>query len=260
VALTARDAYDATGAAWEAGPGLVYNRLAEVIVAAAPVALEDRTVADLGAGTGAASRAIAAAGGTPVAVDAARGMLAAGAGTRAHAVQADIRSLPFRDGAFGGVVAAFSLNHVADTAAALREAARVVESGGPLVASSYAEEDAHPVRGAVETALGEAGWEPEPWQAELRTGPVARLSTADRCAAVAAAAGLSAQVRAVHVPFPGLRSPDLVAWRLGMAQHAPFVAGLTPPAADRLRRRALELLGDDPPPLIRSILIIAALA
>ena len=76
VTATLAGAYSATGAAWEEGPGRVYNRLAEVLVEHSPVPVEGRTVLDLGAGTGAASRAIARARGSPVALDLAFGMLA----------------------------------------------------------------------------------------------------------------------------------------------------------------------------------------
>jgi hypothetical protein len=61
----------------------------------------------------------------------------------------------------------------------------------------------------------------------------------------------------VRVPFPELRAEDLVAWRLGMAQHAPFVAGLSPADRDAVRDRAVALLGDAPP-LVRSFLVITA--
>jgi SAM-dependent methyltransferase len=252
-------AYDATGAAWDRGPALVYDRLAEVVVAAAPVAVAGRTVLDIGAGTGAGSRAIAAAGGRPVAVDFAFGMLAAGQKERPPAAQADARALPFADDALGGAVAAFSLNHVPDAAAGLREAARVVGAGGPLVASSYAGDDGHPVKAAVETALAETGWQPPPWAGPLRETAVAGLATVDRCAAAAAAAGLAAEVLALQVPFPELTPGQLVEWRLGMAQHAPYVATLAPAARAAVCARAVELLGR-PPPLVRSILVITAAA
>jgi hypothetical protein len=51
-------AYDATGTAWQQGPGRLYDQLAAVVVDRCP-ALDNRSlVLDLGAGTGAATRAI----------------------------------------------------------------------------------------------------------------------------------------------------------------------------------------------------------
>ncbi len=93
------DAYSATGPLWDAGPGRIYDRLAGVLVDASPISLAGCLVADVGAGTGAASRAIARLGGRPVAVDVASGMLAAGrtrAGrSAAPAAVADACRLPF---------------------------------------------------------------------------------------------------------------------------------------------------------------------
>ena len=50
-------AYSATGAAWQAGPGRIYDRLAEVMLASPPAPLAGQRVLDVGAGTGAATRA-----------------------------------------------------------------------------------------------------------------------------------------------------------------------------------------------------------
>jgi ubiquinone/menaquinone biosynthesis C-methylase UbiE len=252
-------AYSATGRAWETGPGRIYNRLAEVLVGVVPVPLAGRTVLDVGAGTGAATRAVTRAGGRAVASDVAFGMLVAGRRERPPAVQADAVRLPFATGGCGGVVAAFSLNHVPDPATALAECARACSSGSPLVASSYAADDGHPAKDAVTAALADHGYRPEPWSVALHRDVVPLLADPDRCRAVARRAGLEATVHALRVPFPELGPDDLVTWRLGMAQHAPFLAALTPDQRRSVRRRALALLGD-PPPLVRSILVISAVA
>src|SRR3954471_11099665 len=111
---TIADAYSQTGAAWQAGPGAIYDRLATVLVDCRPSDFRGQLVLDLGAGTGAASRAIAAVGGVAVAAAAAYGMLAADRAHRPAAVVADACALPLRDRAVDAVVAAFSLNHLED--------------------------------------------------------------------------------------------------------------------------------------------------
>ena len=247
-------AYSASGAAWQAGPGAIYERLAEVVVGHAPVPLRGRLVLDVGAGTGAASRAIVRAGGVPIALDVAAGMVSLARGT-ARVVVADALALPVWSARVGGVVAAFSISHVPDAAAALREARRVTAPGGPIVASVLAADDAHPAKDAVAAALRCYGWREPGWDGALRA-----LGTPERCVAVARAAGLDAVVHEARVLFPVLGAADLVAWRLGLPQAAPFVAGLQPAARADLARDALCRLGDAWPPLVRSILVIAAVA
>jgi ubiquinone/menaquinone biosynthesis C-methylase UbiE len=251
-------AYDATGASWEYGPGRVYNHLAGVVVGRSPVAMDDRLVLDVGAGTGAASRAIERAAGFPIAVDFAVGVLAATAGDRAPAAVADACALPFADRSVDGVVAAFAINHVATPSAALAEARRVCRPGSPIVASAYAAGDDHPAKRIVEDALRAAGWAPPPWYDALRREAMPRLATPEQAASESAAAGLDADVEQLDVALPWLAAADLVAWRLGLAQHAPFVDQLAVADRDRLRRAALDALGDEPQALVRSIIVIRA--
>lgn len=252
-------AYSATGRAWQRGPGLIYDRLAEVFVSRSPVSLDRCRVLDVGAGTGAASRAALGAGAAAVvAVDAAYGMLAYEAPGRPPAAVGDALALPFRASAFGAAVAAFSLNHLSDPAAGLREMARVTRSGGTILAAAYAADDTHPVKTAVEAALAARGWVAEPWYATLRATALPRLATLDLCAEAAAAAGLDAHVERVLVPFPELDAQDLVAWRLGMPQHAPFLARLPPDDRHAVATDAVTRLGDAAP-LVRSVLVVGAI-
>lgn len=261
MALTASlaAAYSATGGVWQQGPGRIYDRLAEVVVARSPVRLEGARVLDVGAGTGAATRAVLAAGaGAAVAVDAAFGMLAHHAADRPPAAVGDVVALPFADAAFDAAVAAFSLNHLPEPAAGLREMARVARPGGPLLVASYAADDAHPVKAAVEAALSARGWTPDPWYVAMRAHVTAALATVEHGAAAATAAGLDASVEVLHVPFPDLDAHDLVEWRLGLAQHAPFVARLPPAGRDAAAADAVRRLGGHPPTLVRSILVVRA--
>ena len=253
-------AYSATGSAWERGPARIYDRLAEIVVAALPVSLDGAAALDLGAGTGAATRALLAAGaGRVVAVDTATGMLFHNAGGRPPAVAGDARALPFAAGAFDATVAAFSLNHLADPAAGLREAARVTRPGGGLAASAYADDDDHPVKQAVQSALVARGWTPEPWYQALQVDAAPKLATVEAARAAAEAAGLDADVEPARVPFPDLDATALIAWRLGLAQHAPFFDGLpTDAARAAVVEDAAARLGDAWPPLERSVIILRA--
>ena len=253
-------ASSATGRAWQDGPGRIYDRLAEVLVAGSRVALAGARVLDVGAGTGAATRAVLAAGaGSVVAVDAAFGMLAHHAGDRPPAALADIVGLPFADSTFDGAVAAFSLNHLSEPVAGLREMARVTRRGGPLLVASYAVDDGHPVKAIVEATLSARGWTPDPWLVAMRRATAA-LATVEHGTAAAVAAGLDASVEVVHVPFPDLEGRDLVDWRLGLAQHAPFVAQLAPAERHAVTADAVLRLGDHPPSLVRSVLVVRAVS
>jgi SAM-dependent methyltransferase len=256
---TIADAYSQTGAAWQAGPGAIYDRLATVLVDCGPGELRGQLVLDLGAGTGAASRAIAAVGGIPVAVDAAYGMLAADRARRPAAVVGDASALPLRDHAVDAVVAAFSLNHLEDPVAGLREAARVTRPGGALLASAYAEDDTHPAKDAAEAAAREHGWESPAWYPNMKAMAVPKLATVERARAALVGAGLEGDARALRIAFPELGPEQLLAWRFGMAQLAPFVATLTADARAAMVRRARALL-DDTHQLVRSIIVLVARA
>lgn len=253
-------AYSMTGAAWQRGPGPVYDRLAQVVVERSPIPVAGVAALDVGAGTGAASRALLAAGASSVvAVDAAPGMLAFDAARRPSAVVADALALPFADATFDLTIAAFSFNHLAVPEAALREAVRVTRRRGAILVSAYANDDAHPVKRAVEGALAARGWSAPAWYRMVQSHAVPRLATLEGCRRVARGAGVQAQATSIRVPMPDLGAAELVAWRLGMAQHAPFVASL-PSDADReaVAHDATARLGADWPPLERSIVVIRA--
>lgn len=251
-------AYSDTGGAWQQGPGRVYDRLAERLIAISPVPLNGRTILDVGAGTGAATRALRAVGARSVAVDLAAGMLRAIGPVLPPSIVADARSLPLRSGQLDGVVAAFSFNHVPDPERALAEATRVVRAGSPVLVSAYAADDHHPVKTAVDTAAMELGWTPAPWLTELRVSSIPILATIEGARAVAKTAGLGqADVMAIDVAYPDLDVDDLVGWRCGMAQIAPFVARLEPAQRADLRERAKELLGSAPV-LIRHMIVLSA--
>lgn len=211
-------AYEATGAAWRHGPGPIYGRLADVLWDGLTFDLRGWQVLDLGSGTGAASDAARRRGAEVVALDIAAGMLRGRTDLTVPAVVGDAVCLPFRADSFDAALAAFSLNHLVDPAAALREVDRVVRPGGAVVVGAYAEGDGHPVRAAVRAAAAAAGWTPPVWEAVLRASAIPQLATPNRAVRAATSAGIpSAVATCVEVPFPDVSAADLErgdwAWR-----------------------------------------------
>jgi SAM-dependent methyltransferase len=252
----AASAYSSSAAAWQSGPSRLYDRLADRLLDHCPVPLAGALVVDVGAGTGAASHAALRRGGHVIALDVAEGMLRLDRSARPPAAVADALALPLATGSVDVVAAAFSINHLDDPVGAVAEGARVLRPGGVLVASAYASDDTHPAKAAVDAAVREAGWQPPEWLGPAYAN-AAMLATEQQAGAVLAAASLPGRVIREQVAFPELTADDAVAWRLGMAQTAPFVASLSPKARDTLRARALELLGDAPP-VVRSVIVMVA--
>ena len=144
----------------------MYAPLARALVAAAPVPLAGRLVLDLGAGTGVAGRAALAAGARRVVgADLSEGMLRRGRG--GTPVVADAVALPFRDGRFDLVLAAFCLNHLSRVEDGLAEARRV---GAAIAASTFAPGWTHPAKDAADGALRSFGYQPPAWYAALAPG------------------------------------------------------------------------------------------
>jgi SAM-dependent methyltransferase len=250
-------AYSAGAAAWGTGPAAIYGPLAERLVDFSPVPLAGRLVLDLGTGTGLAGRAALAAGARVLAADLSLGMLLVDRARRPAAVVGDARYLPFPDGAFDVVLAAFALNHLDDPAEGARESGRI---GRVLLASTYAADDDHPAKAAVETALTAAGWDRPAWYPEVKAA-MAAWGTVEAATRIVERGGLRPLLVERHeVAYPDLGPDGMVAWRLGLAHAAGFVATLDAAVQERLRRRALELLGPDPPPVVRRVIFLAAAA
>jgi len=227
-------AYEAAAAGWADGPEQVYGPLARALVRAAPVPLAGGRILDLGAGTGLAGRAALAAGaGQVVAADLAGAMLRL-IGPPQRPVAADAAALPFRDGAFDLVVAAFCLNHLSRPGAALAEIRRV---GRGLAASAFASGWTHPAKLAVDGALRPFGFRPPAWYESMKQEADAAAQDPARLADQAAGAGFTGvRVAAITVPT-GLSTPtQLASWRLGLAHYAPFLQSLDP--ARRAVRRS----------------------
>jgi ubiquinone/menaquinone biosynthesis C-methylase UbiE len=250
-----RAAYDGSAAAWASGPERIYARLADALLGCAPVPLAGVRVLDLGAGTGVASRAAAAKGASlVVALDFAAAMLPRGE-SGVTPVVGDGGALPFGDDAFDLVVSAFSLSHFADPLEALTDVRRV--SAGVL-ASAFAADWTHPAKDAVENLLIAFGYHPPAWYQRLKQEGEPAVNDPAKLTQLARAAGFhDVAVHTVSVAT-GARAPaELVSWRLGMAQVAPFVASLS--ADDRAAlQQAAEAAVADVPPLVVEMLALAA--
>ncbi len=105
-------------------------------------------ILDLAAGTGSSSAPLADAGADVIATDFSQGMLAVG--RKAHPnlefMKADALNLPFQDGRFDLVTISFGLRNTNDMDKALREALRVVKTGGRLVVAEFSHPTFAPFR------------------------------------------------------------------------------------------------------------------
>lgn len=248
-------AYDASATAWAAGPSPAYEAMADVLVAASLTPVPGARVLDLGAGTGAASRAARRAGaGWVVGADVAPAMLRAGSGWSC-ALAADAAALPFTSGVFDLVVAACCLGHLPDPGAALAEARRLAPA---VVASAFLAGWTHPAKALVDALAQERGFVVPSWYATLKAEIEPGVDNPDLLHALGVFAGydrVDVMTRSVDV---GVRTPaDLTRWRLGMAHLAPFVASLPPQQAADLRRDCERALVDTPP-LVVPLVVLAA--
>ena len=168
------------GEAWQAGPGRIYDVLSEHLVAHSPVDLAGRRVLDLGAGTGAATRALLRRGACPIAVDVAEGMLRTDAAHRPPATLGDaLGASPShrrRRRRRRGLLAQPSprSGHGAS------RGSQGDDSGGPILASAYASDDRHPVKSAVDRAAAEAGFPGAGWYDRIRADAVPQLASTER--------------------------------------------------------------------------------
>jgi ubiquinone/menaquinone biosynthesis C-methylase UbiE len=231
-------AYDAAAAGWDRGPGLMYSALAHALVEHAGVSVSGAVVADLGAGTGTAGSAAAAAGARRVvSIDIAPRMLAL-CPRRLRPVAADIAALPFRNDCFDLAVAAFCLGHLASLPGCLREVRRV---SAALAASAFAPGWSHPAKGAVDAVLAGYGFRSPGWYQAFKrdTEPQAADPAVFRTAAETAGFA-RIDVATIEVPTGLATSAQLADWRLGMAHIAPFVDTLTATRRNALRAAAEE--------------------
>jgi SAM-dependent methyltransferase len=121
---------------------LLEGESGEAIVFAAVREVQPSKVLEVGGGAGAMSERIKVELNAQVtAVDISERMVDLTRERGIHALVADVQSLPFEDGTFDCVVAAWVFYHVADRAKAIGECARVLAPGGRLVASTMADDN-----------------------------------------------------------------------------------------------------------------------
>ncbi len=137
-------AFDRASGSYDAAAALQERVRNELIDRLAELKQTPKTILDLGAGTGHASRSLKRIhpGAMVVAVDIAPGMLARAKAQsrwlrRFERVRADAYSLPFRDASFDLVYSSLMLQWCDDLDAAFGEIARVLKPGGLLLFSTF---------------------------------------------------------------------------------------------------------------------------
>lgn len=248
-------AYDAAADAWADTAAPVYARFAAAMVEHSPVPLAAAAVLDVGAGTGVASDAALDAGARrAVATDVAEQML-----RRRHpptqAVVADAARLPFGDDRFDLVMGGFCLGHLSDPGAALAEWRRV---GSATLATAFAPGPPHPAKTAVSEAAARFGFVSPPWYERLQKELEPQVEDPDLLTSLARSAG-HRRVEVVQLTVDtGLHTPaEIVSWRWGMANLAPFVAGLPEGRRAEARRAAEEAVAGIGPVLIDIQVLVA---
>lgn len=257
-----RAAYDAAAPAWASGPQRVYARLAAALLDHSPVPLDGVALLDVGAATGVLGREAKARGARCVDIDVAVGMLRGGRRQSRRVVGADGRALPFRSDAFDVVAGNCSLSHVADPERMVAEATRVTRSGGVVLFSAFPTTSmSHRAWSVVESVLTESGYERPEWYRHLKAESEPRVGSADALAHLAGDAGLAEVSVVSDRVATDVADPEaLVDWRLGMAQHAQFLADTPPAQRARIRSTAIARLGDHPEPLDVDLLVLVGQA
>lgn len=218
--------YAGLAESWASDAALVYGPLARHLVAQSPVPLVGALALDAGAGSGVAGDALRAGGATVVAADREHDMAAylASGGAR-PSVTADVTALPFRDGAFDVVTAAFVINHLPDPVAGLTELRRVTGRGGAVLASTFSV-DRSAAKSAVDGVAVTYGFVRPGWYDELQVYIEAVGGAVEVENAVATAGFSSWAVNEAPVDV-GLRRPaDVVRYRLAMPHLHAFVETL----------------------------------
>ncbi len=169
-----------------------------------------------------------------IATDFSEDMLRIALSRRPPTAVADMRALPIRSQALDAVFAAFVLNHLDNSHAGLVELRRAVGPGGAVLADVFSSRSRHEARDAIDAVAMAAGWEPPRWYVALKESAAPLLGSAGRMVQAARDAGLDVlRVEETEVDI-GQEPEQLVAYRLGQAHLAAFVAGLPRSSRHRL--------------------------
>ncbi|MHB8463414.1 MAG: class I SAM-dependent methyltransferase [Acidimicrobiales bacterium] len=235
------DHYARSGRGWATGATIVYGPIAAELVGRSPHPLAGRTVLDAGAGTGAASVALATQGAQTMAVDFSPEMLAWDKAARPPAAVADVCALPLADHAVDDCVAAFVLNHLTDPGAGFAEIVRVTRPGGAVLVAVFSNASRSAARDRIDVIAQQAGWKVPDWYLEIKATAVPLLGTPADLRAAGCAAGLhDVQVdeKAVDV---GVTTPEqLVDYRFGQAHYASWLDEIGEERAALLRQAAVD--------------------
>ncbi|MDP4507674.1 class I SAM-dependent methyltransferase [Nonomuraea turcica] len=193
---------------------------------------------DVGCGTGVVTAAALALGAEVTAVDADPHMLELAARRHPYATirQAALPELPFADGEFDAVAGNFIINHVPDTAEALKELHRVLRPGG-RIALTWWKADEMTATNVFAEAIEAAGvsYEPPP-------RPFTANDTPDRFAALLTTAGFEeAAVETVR----WRHQVDLGAWWTDIVEAGgprfAVIAGQPPEVVSRIQAHYTRL-------------------
>jgi ubiquinone/menaquinone biosynthesis C-methylase UbiE len=254
------DHYARAGQRWARGAEIVYAPLAEHLIATSPHALAGRTVLDAGAGTGAASAALARCGARPVATDLSRDMLKHHPASRRQCAVADICALPLATGSVDDAVAAFVLNHLPDAAVGLAELIRVTRPHGAVLASVFSNASHSAARDIVDAVAGEAGWRAPDWYDHFKATSARQLGTASAMADAADAAGLAEVVVDERPVDVGVTEPEqLVDYRFGQAHFVSWLDQIGPERAAEIRNEAIAAIRPTMEPYRPTVIFLAAL-
>jgi hypothetical protein len=136
--------------------------------------------------------------------------------------------------------------------------AEVRRVAGSLVASSFLAGWTHPAKTRVDQTAGSFGFVSPDWYRGIKSGPEAAVEDPARLATAASEAGYRNIAVTVHDVDVGLRTArQIVAWRLGMAHLAPFVATLDPARRRELRQACIDVL-DGVAPVRVPMVVLAA--
>ena len=245
------DAFEAAGwsakdaAKYDSLAGRVTSRLADPLLAAARARRGTRLL-DVATGPGYVAARAAAQGAAAVGLDFSETMLAFARSRSPDVdfVQGDATALPFADGSFDGVVAAFVLLHLGAPECAAAEAARVLRPGGRAAFSVWDVPSRGRWLGVLLDAVADAGATPP---ADVPPGPpLFRFADEDEFSSLLAGAGL-ADVELDTIDFTlELESADELWNGLvdGTVRVGPLVRSQTEAVRRAIRQRFDELLDE----------------